>query len=79
MSEHGPARYLDCPACEEPCTAIPSCQEAHDDCFADAPYRTTYSWCEDRCGTCECGAQLRVLVDIDDDGGYAYLEECEDV
>jgi hypothetical protein len=63
--------FLDCPACGELCTAIPSCQVAHLDCMAEVPRNLDHSWCEDRVGTCACGAKLH--VDVDD--GRAHLEE----
>ena len=65
--------YLICPGCGNECTAIPPCGVSSEHaCAADwerydregAPW-----WCEDRHGTCDCGAQLR--VDIDD--GWATL------
>jgi hypothetical protein len=71
--------YLRCPACCEPCTTILCCRDAHEECTADAGMwldRDEPSWCEDRRGTCQCGASL--YVDVDD--GHAYLvEEASDV
>jgi hypothetical protein len=70
--------YLDCPVCGLPCEAILCCQDAHLGCLAndgdlghgaDDPV-----WCEDREGTCECGARL--VVRVDDES--AYLEEVDD-
>ena len=65
--------YLDCPACGEPCIAIPSCQKAHRDCMAECPRYLDHTWCEDRTGVCQCGAKLH--VDVDDE--HAHLEEDE--
>ena len=62
---YGDTRYLDCPVCDNPCTAIPSCQEMHSDCMADVLDRLRYSWCEDRAGICTCGAVLHISVDDD--------------
>jgi hypothetical protein len=60
-----PANYLDCPACGDPCTAIP-------------PYRPTPQWPsgwwqDGDEGTCDCGAELVV----DADGECAWLRERE--
>lgn len=70
----GYAQYLNCPACGEPCTEIPSCQSAHLDCTAEVDRHLTHSWCEDRRGVCGCGARL--YVDVDD--GRAWLVEGEE-
>jgi hypothetical protein len=70
----GFVRYLNCPACGEPCTNIPSCQEAHAECQAEVADDLDHSWCEDRRGVCGCGARLH--VDVDD--GRAWLDEDED-
>jgi hypothetical protein len=70
-------RFLECPACGLPCEAIPCCQDAHAECMADAGmwrHQLGPMWCEDRDGTCACGARLR--VDVDDE--YAYLVEAGD-
>lgn len=66
---------LRCPVCNEPCTTIPPCQQAHDECEAEWHDETEPSWCEDRCGICQCGALLTVYCDDD----YASLRERESV
>jgi len=71
---NGYLQYLTCPACNNPCTTIQSCQEAHKECMAEYDKEFTHSWCEDRRGTCTCGARLYVNVD----GGYAELDEEEE-
>lgn len=63
---------LDCPTCGEPCAEIPPCERAHTGCVAETPVHP--SWCEDRRGTCACGARLH--VDVDD--GQAWLVEDEE-
>jgi hypothetical protein len=71
------ADYLDCPVCGLPCEAILSCQDAHLDCLAndgDLCREDEPMWCEEREGTCECGAKL--VVRVDDES--AYLEEVDD-
>ena len=65
-------RYLTCPACGEPCTNIPSCQEAHAECQAEVADDLDHSWCEDRRGVCGCGARLHVDVD---DGAWLVEED----
>lgn len=67
----GHNKYLDCPVCGQPCTEIPSCQEAHAECQAEVDEELEYSWCEDRRGVCGCGVQLYVDVDR----GRAWLVE----
>lgn len=70
-------RFLDCPACGEPCTEIPPCDVAHRDCVAEAPSDLDYMWCEDRRGVCQCGAAVH--VGVDDSLGHAYLVEDDDL
>jgi hypothetical protein len=67
--------FLEGPACAKPCVAIEPCNVAHEDCSAEVPreHRRRY-WCDDRIGTCACGARLRVEVD----DGHAYLVETVD-
>jgi hypothetical protein len=66
---------LRCPTCGEDCLTLPTCNEGHIDCqvsWQEVPSHSQDAyWCEDRTGTCQCGAN--VGVEIDD--GYAYLVE----
>jgi hypothetical protein len=58
--------FLTCPACEEPCTAIPPAEYLFV-CLG----KTEPVWNEDQEGTCDCGAKLRVSITedwVDDDG-----------
>jgi hypothetical protein len=64
--------FLECPACNRPCKNIKSCPDEHE-CDAEYPDGLRYWWCEDREGTCECGARLRVVVE----DGHAWLEEVD--
>jgi hypothetical protein len=64
--------YLKCPVCGDECESIPPCGESREhDCAADWHAVRGDWWCEDRDGTCACGAALTVVVE---DGAAELVE-----